>query len=418
MAQGSKAARRPAVPRSPQSRRRRAAAIGVAAGWLILLALAGSVVTATLLLVLLAAVAALGVLGLRALGVTRDHPWVQQLAARPWRDGQDVLRLALRHLPELFVITPSGALIAPNAIELQLSPADLQALSQRMDLDLIASSTAEVYSEQVTAHGARFAGAGPVQVHVMASESVPPGRFRLRQGQPVPVMAAPAGPGWAAEPPAGPVRADRQLAYAGAQPERGARPWYEPAAAGPVPAGPVPAALAPAGLAPGAGQVLADDSARAGHRVPAADSAPAGDRAAAGEGPRHPGFSAHDGGTRAELALDPATDGMPTAIELHRRPAPAPLLRLVTGDAVAETRVSGARAGRGPVELALPQVPTVSREHARFVYASGQWWITNLGRNGLSVNGVPLDGDRPLSTGDVIRWGSRAAALQSWVEIS
>jgi FHA domain len=133
--------------------------------------------------------------------------------------------------------------------------------------------------------------------------------------------------------------------------------------------------------------------------------------------PDYPDFSAHDGRTRAEPALDPPTDGTPTAIELHRRPAPTPMLRLVTGDTVAETRHSGALAGRGPVELALPQVPTVSREHARFVYASGQWWITNLGRNGLSVNGVPLDGDRPLSTGDVIRWGSRAAALQSWVEI-
>ena len=282
MAQGSKAVRRPAVPRSPQSRRRRAAAIGVAAGWLVLLALTGSVVSATLLLVLLAAVVALGVLGLRALGVTRDHPWVQQLAARPWRDGQDVLRLALRHLPELFVITPSGALIAPNAIELQLSPADLQALSQRMDLDLIASSTAEVYAEQVAAHSARFAGPGPVQVHVMASESVPPGRFRLRQGQPVPVAAAPAGPGWAAEPAADAGRPDRQLAYAGAEPEHGAGPWYRsaaagPAPAGPAPAGPAPAGVAPAGLAPAAGQALAGGSPRAGDRVLAADRGPAAD---------------------------------------------------------------------------------------------------------------------------------------------
>ena len=93
------------------------------------------------------------------------------------------------------------------------------------------------------------------------------------------------------------------------------------------------------------------------------------------------------------------------------------MLRLVTGDSIAETRVSGARAGRGSVELTLPQVPTVSREHARFVYDSGQWWVTNLGRNGLSVNGDPLDGDRALATGDVILWGSRPAALQSWVEI-
>ena len=41
-----------------------------------------------------------------------------------------------------------------------------------------------------------------------------------------------------------------------------------------------------------------------------------------------------------------------------------PMLRLVTGSSVAETRMSGARAGRGSVELMLPNVPTVSREHA------------------------------------------------------
>jgi pSer/pThr/pTyr-binding forkhead associated (FHA) protein len=95
-----------------------------------------------------------------------------------------------------------------------------------------------------------------------------------------------------------------------------------------------------------------------------------------------------------------------------------PTLRLVTGDSMAQTTTSGAVAGRGEVELALPQVPTVSREHARFTFASGQWWITNLGRNGLTVNGVPLAGERPLSTGDLIRWGSRPDALQSWVEVS
>ena len=26
--------------------------------------------------------------GLRALGITRDHPWIRQLASRPWRDGR------------------------------------------------------------------------------------------------------------------------------------------------------------------------------------------------------------------------------------------------------------------------------------------------------------------------------------------
>jgi pSer/pThr/pTyr-binding forkhead associated (FHA) protein len=107
---------------------------------------------------------------------------------------------------------------------------------------------------------------------------------------------------------------------------------------------------------------------------------------------------------------------MPTAVEQSRRPVP--LLRLVTGDSVAETTMSGARAGRGAVELGLPEVPTVSREHGRFTFTSGQWWITNLGMNGITVNGVVVASECPLSTGDSIRWGTRPDALLSWVEIN
>jgi pSer/pThr/pTyr-binding forkhead associated (FHA) protein len=92
-------------------------------------------------------------------------------------------------------------------------------------------------------------------------------------------------------------------------------------------------------------------------------------------------------------------------------------LRLVTGESVAETRRSGARAGRGPVELELPDVPTVSREHARFTFSGGQWWIANLGMNGLTLNGIPLAGEQPLSNGDSIRWGTRPDALLSRVQI-
>jgi hypothetical protein len=372
MTERSQAPRRPAMPRPPRSRRRRVVAISVAASWLVLLAMTGSIVTATLVLAVLAGIGVLGVTGLRALGVTREHPWAQQLAARPWRDGQDVLRLALRHLPEVFVITPSGSLLAPNAIELQLNPADLHSLCERMELGLISASAAEVYDEQVAAHNARFAGPGPAEVHVLASPSVPPGRFRLRQGQPVNVGA---GPGW---PSADPSPDGRELAYA-AQPAYAVQPAYaaQPAAAG--------------------------QPAYAEYR-------------SAYNGPDYPDFTAHDGRTRAEPEPGQADPGEPTAIEQRHRATPT--LRLVTGDTAAETTVSGARAGRGAVELELPQVPTVSREHARFVYASGQWWITNLGRNGLSINGVPLAGERPLSTGDVIRWGSRPASLQSYVEIS
>jgi pSer/pThr/pTyr-binding forkhead associated (FHA) protein len=82
-----------------------------------------------------------------------------------------------------------------------------------------------------------------------------------------------------------------------------------------------------------------------------------------------------------------------------------------------ETRMSGARAGRGAVELALPEVPTVSREHARFTFSDGQWRIANLGMNGITVNGSTVAGEHPLRNGDSIRWGTRPDALLSRVEI-
>jgi FHA domain len=335
-------------------------AASVAASWVVLLAVTGSATGATVVLALIAGLGVMSLLGLRALGVTRDHPWVQQLAARPWRDGQEVLQLALRHLPEMFVITPSGSLLAPNAVELQLNPEDLRSLCERMEIGLISVSAAEIYEEQVAARGARFAGPGPAYVRVIAGPSVPAGRYRLRQGQPVHAGAQP-GPQFAYP---GPdyISPGPQLAYAVAQPARSEF-----------------------------------------HRGPA--------------GSPYPGFTAHDGNTRAgpEPSLAAVSD-MPTAVEQSRRPVP--LLRLVTGDSVAETTMSGARAGRGAVELGLPEVPTVSREHGRFTFTSGQWWITNLGMNGITVNGVVVASECPLSTGDSIRWGTRPDALLSWVEIN
>jgi hypothetical protein len=332
MSERGDAARGPARAPWPRRRRKRwLAAAGAAAGWLVLLEVTGSAIAATALLVLLGGLGIVGVLALQALGVTKDHPWMQRMATRPWRDGDDVLQLALRHLSDVFVITPSGSLLAPDVIELRMNPADLRSLSERMDLNLIAESVAEVYQEQVAAHGARFAGHYQAEVGVIADPSVPAGRYRLRQGQPVP-----------------------GLAYAGA-------------------------------------------------------------RSAGGDSP-YPGFAGHDGHTSAQP--EPATStigGLPTVVELQRSPVPA--LRLVTGDSVAETRVSGARAGRGPVELRLPEMPTVSREHARFTFCDGQWWITNLGRNGLAVNGTALAGQQPLQDGDSIRWGMRSDALRSRVEI-
>lgn len=356
MAERREAARRPVrAPLQRRSRRRWAAAVGVVVCWVILLELTGSVFGATAALAVLAGLGFVGVLVLKTMGVTRDHPWVQRMAARPWRDGQDVLNLALRHLPDVFVITPSGALLAPNAVDLRMNPDDLGRLTDLMELDLVSSSAAEVYQDQVVAHGARLAGPGLVSVRVIADPLVPPGRYLLRQGQPVEARAEPA---YAAAAPA----------FVGAQPA-GSRP--QAVYAGPAPANPGP----------------------------------------------YPGFVGHDGNTRAQPEHDRMADtGMLTVTEQSRNSVPT--LRLVTEGTVRETRMSGARAGRGNVELKLPGLPTISREHARFTFSEGRWWIANLGRNGLTLNGAPLSEEQPLSDGDSIRWGSRSDALLTWVEIS
>jgi len=316
---------------------------GVAACWLVLEVATGSVVSATVVLMVIAALAAAGVGGLRALGVTRDHPWLRRLASRPWRDGQDVLQAVMRHLADVFVITPSGALIAPNLVELQLNPDDLGFLCERMEAGVISASMTEVYQEQITASGARLAGPGRPEVYLIAAGSVPPGRYRLRQGDPVRIDAQP-----------GPYHANAaaavpQWAYAG--PQHG----------------------------------YAD--------------------------PQH-GY--------AELDRQPDPDltvggGMITIMEPG--PAPVPVLRLVTGSSVAETRAPRARAGRGSVELVLPDVLTVSREHATFTFSDGRWWVTNQGRNGLTLNGAPVTGEQPLSDGDTIRWGASPEALLSRIKI-
>src|SRR5215469_4582648 len=154
---GRNAARAP-FPR--RSRRRWSLAGGVVAAWLLLYLIAGSAFSATLLLVGLAAATAIAVIFLRSMGVTRDHPWIRQLASRPWRDGQDVLNVAMRHLSDVFVVTPSGSLLAPNVVELQLNPDDFVVLCERMEPGVISAGVTEVYEEQVAAHGARFAGSG------------------------------------------------------------------------------------------------------------------------------------------------------------------------------------------------------------------------------------------------------------------
>jgi len=328
------------APLQQRSRRRWAIAGGIAACWVVLEVVTGSVLSATVLLVIIAGLGVASVGGLRALGVTGDHPWIRQMASRPWRDGQDVLKVAMRHLSDVFVVTPGGSLLAPNVVELQLNPDDLVSLCERMDLGVISASMTEVYEEQVAAYGARFAGPGRADVYVIAG-AVPPGRYRLRQGDPVGGDAHPGMPDVQY------ADAALEFAYAAPQhayPEPGSHIWY-------------------------------------GH--------------------------------------DPDLTVRSDMVTVMEQGLPAvPVLRLVTGSSVAETRVSGARAGRGSVELVLPDVPTVSREHAKFTFSDGRWWITNQGRNGLTLNDAPVAGEQPLSDGDAIRWGTRPDSLQSRVEIS
>jgi hypothetical protein len=340
-------------------------AAGVAACWAAALAVTGSVVASTALLLFAAALGTGCVLALRAMGVGASHPWVQRMRSRPWRDGQDVLQLGLRHLPDVFVITPGGSLLAPNSVELWLNPRDLGSLCELMDINLVDASASEVYQEQVAAHGARFARPGMAEVRVVGDPSVPAGRYRLRQARPLDTASGLL-----------PVQ-DSQLELAGAGLLRAGAPpagsVQQPGLAGPQPR--------PAGGA---------------HD---------------GDWPY-----AHDGHTHTGPAPAPTVvPGPPTVAETGQRRIP--VLRLVTGGSAAETLVSGARAGRGEVELRLPGIPTVSREHARFVYADGEWWVTNLGRNGLALNGVPLVGQRPVRDGDSIRWGSEADAPVSRVEV-
>ena len=375
MSEHGEAMRRPArASLPPRTRKRWKIAAGVAVFWVVMFAISGSVTGATVLLIVLAAFAVVAFFGLRALGVTRDHPWIQRIAARPWRDGQEVLRIALKHLPEVFVVTPSGTLLAPNIVELRMNPEDLHSLGERMEPALVMESATEVYLEQVQEHGARFARPAPAEVRMIVDPSVPPGRYRLRQGQPVDA-GLPGAP-------------SPQLAHAAAAP---AGPDSH---VGGYPAGP-------------------DSHVGAYPAMPDAHGRPT---------PAFPetqvsGNPAGDDGATAALQNRGWSNGFGVPTVMERTGPAIPMLRLVTGDEVAETRTSGARAGRGPVELGLPEVPTVSREHARFTFADGQWRIANLGMNGLTVNGEPVTGEAAVSDGDVVRWGTRPDALSSRVEI-
>src|SRR5262249_24908635 len=109
---------------------------------------------------------------------------------------------------------------------------------------------------------------------------------------------------------------------------------------------------------------------------------------------------------------------LPTELQTVGTVSGVPPLRLVTGGSAAETRVSGARAGRAAaVELLLPEEPTVSRVHAKFVFRDGQWRVTGLGRNGLMVNEKAGRGGQGGRGGGLIRRGNQPGAPGVRVQI-
>jgi hypothetical protein len=331
------------------------------------------------------------------------------MGERPWRDGREVLQLALRHLPEVFIVTPSGSLLAPNALEVLMNPDDFTSLTEVMDQSLIDSWACEAYESCIGELAARLGGDGPVTVRVASDPDVLAGRYRLRQGR----LA-----GAAHAVSAGPVNVAQEAAaryVSGAGQAAGT--GYVAGAGQAGGTGYVAGARQAAGTGYGAG---------AGQAVGAWHAVGAGHAAAGGFGFRAAEartFQASDGRT-----LDPGDDGprigrggaraLPTDLLTVGAVSSVPLLRLVTGGSAAETRLSGARAGRGTaVELLLPEEPTVSRVHAKFVFRDGQWRVTGLGRNGLMVNELLVQGEQVIRDGDLIRWGNQPGALVSRVQV-
>jgi FHA domain len=329
-----------------RSRRRWVIAGAVTGLWLLLLIVSGSLTSSLVLLVLAILFLALMAVGLRSLGISRDHRAVQALATRPWRDGREVLALALRHMSEVFIITPNGSRLAPSSVELCMNPADVDSLANLIDLELVNASAAEAYAAEIAASGAQVRQDVPIEVSVVSDPAVPAGRYGLRQGRPH-ALRVPAGASFAS-----------------------------PAPAPPRAAAPAAAAVASHG----------------------------------GRG----GPAAAEAATMAAWTPGDATTSAATMCEL----APNPLLRLVTGDLTAQTRVSGACAGRGPAaELMLPEDPTVSRVHAQFTCAEGEWRITGVGLNGVALNGTVLTDEQVVRDGDTVRWGRRPDSLSSRVQI-
>lgn len=357
----SSARRKTGLALQGRKRKRWAIAGSIAGVWLVLLVASGSATASMVMLLALAVLAGVCAVALRSLGIGRDHPLVRSLATRPWRDGREVLRIALQHLGEVFIITPGGTLLAPSAIELCMNPADVDSLASVIDLELVNVSAAEAYAAEIGASGARVRPGVPIEAAIIADPAVPAGRYTIRQR-----------------------RQNGASAWAGSEahaslPGQDWRSDYGPPDYGPSDHGRSPYVQLPA------------SHGQAGREL-------------------HP---------TQTLTSDAATTGAAaTDLATVRQLMPHPMLRLITGDTVAESRVSGACAGRGQRnELMLPGEPTISRVHAQFTCQAGQWRVACVGRNGLALNGTEVTGEQPVRDGDMISWGLAADALRSRVEI-
>jgi hypothetical protein len=170
---------------SPKAQRLWRGAVGSAAAgaWLAAITAAGSVLLVRFLLLVLAALVIAGVVTMRPVNDSRPRRWPRRLADRPWRDGRDVLNLALRHMRDVFVITPGRIPLAPSAVELEMNHGDFASLTSRIEIDLVNSIAREHYQAAIVAAAARVVNDGPVKVSVTGNPAVPAGRYRLRRDQ-------------------------------------------------------------------------------------------------------------------------------------------------------------------------------------------------------------------------------------------
>ncbi|WP_437487062.1 sigma 54-interacting transcriptional regulator [Sorangium sp. So ce1014] len=69
--------------------------------------------------------------------------------------------------------------------------------------------------------------------------------------------------------------------------------------------------------------------------------------------------------------------------------------------------------GRGPRADVRLRNTSASREHAKIVLLDGRAQLVDLGsRNGTQLNGVPVDGARPLGSGDVVSIGDTVVVMR------